>query len=39
MGTADQDVDLVIRLAPRNIVRGLRALGEIGYRMPIPVTQ
>ena len=33
-----QDVDLVIRLAPRNIVRGLRALGEIGYRMPIPVT-
>ena len=33
-----QDVDLVIRLAPDNIVRGLRALSEIGYRMPIPVT-
>jgi hypothetical protein len=33
-----QDVDLVIRLAPHNIVRGLRALAEIGYRMPIPVT-
>ena len=33
-----QDVDLVIRLAPQNVVRGLRALSEIGYRMPIPVT-
>jgi len=33
-----QDVDLVIRLAPHNIVRGLRALSEIGYRMPIPIT-
>jgi hypothetical protein len=33
-----QDVDLVIGLAPHNIVRGLRALGDIGYRMPIPVT-
>jgi len=34
-----QDVDLVIGLAPNNIVRGLRALSEIGYRMPIPITQ
>ena len=34
-----QVVDLVTRLAPHNIVRPLRALGEIGYRMPIPVTQ
>ena len=33
-----QDVDLVIGLAPHNVVRGLLALGEIGYRMPIPVT-
>lgn len=33
-----QDVDLVIRLSPHNIVRGLRALGDIGYCMPIPVT-
>jgi hypothetical protein len=33
-----QDVDLVIKLAPHNIVRGLRALDHIGYRMPIPVT-
>jgi len=33
-----QDVDLVIRLTPENIVCGLRALGGIGYRMPIPVT-
>jgi hypothetical protein len=33
-----QDLDLVIRLAPHNIVRGLRALDDIGYRMPIPVT-
>jgi hypothetical protein len=32
-----QDVDLVIRLTPQNIIRGLRALGEIGYRMPIPI--
>lgn len=33
-----QDVDLVIRLTPDNVVRGLQALAEIGYRMPIPVT-
>jgi predicted nucleotidyltransferase len=33
-----QDVDLVIGLAPDNIVRGLRALSEIAYRMPIPIT-
>lgn len=33
-----QDVDLVIGLASDNIVRGLRALDEIGYRMPIPIT-
>jgi hypothetical protein len=33
-----QDVDLVIRLTPPNIICGLRALGQIGYRMPIPVT-
>ena len=33
-----QDVDLVIRLSPHNIVRGLPALGDIGYRMPIAVT-
>jgi hypothetical protein len=33
-----QDVDLVMWLAPQNVVRGLRALGDIGYQMPIPVT-
>jgi hypothetical protein len=33
-----QDIDLVIRLTTENVVRGLRALGNIGYRMPIPVT-
>ena len=33
-----QDVDLVFRLAPHNVVRGLKALAEIGYRMPVPVT-
>lgn len=33
-----QDIDLVIRLAPQNIVRGVRALNDIGYCMPIPVT-
>jgi hypothetical protein len=33
-----QDVDLVIRLARDNVVRGLQALHELGYRMPIPVT-
>jgi hypothetical protein len=33
-----QDVDLVIGLASNNILRGLRALSEIGYRMPIPIT-
>jgi len=33
-----QDIDLVMWLEPRNIVRGLRALRDIGYQMPIPVT-
>jgi hypothetical protein len=33
-----RDVDLVIGLQPENIIRGLRALLEIGYRMAIPVT-
>jgi hypothetical protein len=33
-----RDVDLVIGLEPENIVRGLRALLELGYRMSIPVT-
>ena len=33
-----RDVDLVIGLEPDNIVRGLHALQEIGYRMSIPVT-
>jgi len=33
-----QDVDLVIGPAPQNIVRGVRALNDIGYRMPITVT-
>lgn len=32
------DVDLVIGLKPRNIIRGLQALIQIGYRMSIPVT-
>jgi hypothetical protein len=32
------DVDIVIGLKPANIIRGLRALLEIGYRMAIPVT-
>lgn len=33
-----QDVDVVIRLMPQNVVNGLRALGDIGYQMPVPVT-
>jgi len=33
-----RDIDLVIGLDPQNIIRGLRALLEIGYRMSIPVT-
>ena len=33
-----RDVDLVISLEPENIVRGLRALLELGYRMSIPIT-
>jgi hypothetical protein len=33
-----RDVDLVIGLEPANIVRGLRALLDIGYGMAIPVT-
>jgi hypothetical protein len=33
-----RNVDLVIGLKPRNIIRGLRALMKIGYRMSIPVT-
>lgn len=33
-----RDVDLVIGLEPGNIVRGLRSLESIGYRMSIPVT-
>ena len=33
-----KDVDLVIGLTPRNIIRGLRALMKIGYQMSIPVT-
>jgi hypothetical protein len=32
------DVDLVIGLEPENIIRGLRALESIGYRIAIPVT-
>jgi hypothetical protein len=35
---ATVDVDLVIDLEPDNIIRGLRALQNIGYRMSIPVT-
>jgi len=31
-------VDLVIGLEPENIIRGLRALQNIGYQMVIPVT-
>lgn len=33
-----RDVDLVIGLERENIIRGLRALISIGYRMGIPVT-
>ena len=33
-----QDVDLVMQLATQNVVRGLRALSDIGYQMPVPVT-
>jgi len=33
-----RDVDLVIGLEPENIIRGLRALRELGYHMSIPVT-
>jgi predicted nucleotidyltransferase len=33
-----RDVDLVIGLEPENIIRGLRALFDLGYRMSIPVT-
>jgi hypothetical protein len=33
-----KDVDLVIGLERENIVRGLRALMTIGYRLAIPVT-
>lgn len=33
-----QDVDLVIGLERENIIRGLRALEAIDYRMSIPVT-
>ena len=33
-----RDVDLVIGLERENIVRGLKALQEIGYHMSIPVT-
>ncbi len=32
------DVDLVIGLEPENIIKGLRALESIGYRIAIPVT-
>jgi hypothetical protein len=32
------DVDLVIGLEPDNVVRGLRALEQIGYYFSIPVT-
>ena len=32
-----RDVDVVIGLESENIVRGLRALLELGYRMSIPV--
>lgn len=33
-----RDIDLVIGLEPDNIIRGLRTLEAIGYRMSIPVT-
>ena len=33
-----RDVDLVIGLQPDNIIRGLRALTDIGYQMTLPVT-
>src|SRR5208283_4999949 len=33
-----KDVDLVIGLERENIIRGLRVLMKIGYRMSIPVT-
>ncbi len=33
-----RDVDLVIGLEPENIIRGLRALRELGYHMSIPIT-
>lgn len=33
-----RDIDLVIGLEPENIIRGLRTLQGIGYRMAIPVT-
>ncbi len=32
------DVDLVIGLERENIIRALRALGDVGYHMSIPVT-
>lgn len=32
------DVDLVIGLEPRNILEGLRALGDAGFKPAIPVT-
>jgi hypothetical protein len=33
-----RDLDLVIGLEPENIIRGLRALLGLGYRMSIPIT-
>jgi hypothetical protein len=35
---ATRDLDLVIGLAPENIIRGLNALRAIGYNFSIPVT-
>jgi hypothetical protein len=32
------DVDLVIGLQPDNVIRGLRALLEVGYHTAVPVT-
>jgi len=32
------DIDLVIGLEPDNIIRGLRALLDIGYQMAVPVS-
>lgn len=32
------DVDLVIGLEPSNIIRGLKALEQAGYRMAVPIT-